>query len=57
MKILVRNTESSQYLKQTGVYTAVFDDAVDFLCAELAFDFFTRHKLKSHEVLAAEEDG
>ena len=36
MKILVRNKQTSEYIKETGIYTPVSVEAVDFLCPEQA---------------------
>lgn len=56
MKILVRNKQTSEYVKETGVYTAIPVEAVDFLCPELAVEFCERHRLRDHEILATEEE-
>jgi hypothetical protein len=56
MRIILRNKTTSEYLKETGIYTPVIDDAVDFLSQELATEFCERHKLKEHEILASETE-
>lgn len=56
MKILVRNKETFEYVKETGIYTPTQMEAVDFLSQELASDFCERHRLDNHEILTADED-
>ncbi len=56
MKILIRNKNTSEFIKETGIYTSSLDEAVDFLSQELAVDFYEKHRLKEHEILVTRDD-
>jgi hypothetical protein len=56
MKIVVRDKKTAQYVKETGKYTPLVREAVDFLAKELADDFCARRNLAEHEILTVKEE-
>jgi hypothetical protein len=55
MKVVVRNNQTTEFVKETGVYTNTVDEALDFLSHELASDFCDKHKLNEHEIIVLDE--